>query len=377
MQARNNRNNRARLLVSAAALLALTACDTGLDMGGFNLAGPADPPKTQTAARPEPDSRGIISYPSYQVVLARRGDTVADVAARIGLGADELASFNGLTPETKLREGELLALPRKVDAGSGGVDITSIASAAIDKAGQGNSAADGGSGFGAPTDTKAAEPIRHRVERGETAYSIARLYGVSVTALASWNRLGPDLTIHEGQQLLIPTVDGTAPEPVVDATKPGVGSPTPPPPSAAKPLPVAEKPVAPPPSPKLAQTQAPTADKGFMRPVEGQIISPYTGKKGGNEGIDIAAIPGTAVLAASDGTVALISKSVAANTIVLIRHKGNIFTVYSNVTDVTLAKGDKVQKGQKIGVVAQGTPSFLHFEIRKGTQSVDPQKYLQ
>ena len=29
------------------------------------------------------------------------------------------------------------------------------------------------------------DPVRHRVEPGETAYSIARLYGVSVTALAS------------------------------------------------------------------------------------------------------------------------------------------------------------------------------------------------
>ena len=29
------------------------------------------------------------------------------------------------------------------------------------------------------------EPIRHVVEPGETAYSIARLYGVSVTSLAS------------------------------------------------------------------------------------------------------------------------------------------------------------------------------------------------
>ena len=50
------------------------------------------------------------------------------------------------------------------------------------------------------------DPVRHRVEAGETAYSIARLYGVSVTALASWNGLGPDLAVRENQELLIPIV---------------------------------------------------------------------------------------------------------------------------------------------------------------------------
>ena len=48
--------------------------------------------------------------------------------------------------------------------------------------------------------------MRHRVEPGETVYSIARLYGVSVTALASWNGLGPDMAIREDQELLIPIV---------------------------------------------------------------------------------------------------------------------------------------------------------------------------
>ncbi len=381
-------------------------------MGGYNLGGPADPP-ANVAARPEPDSRGIITYPSYQVVLARRGDTVSSVAARIGLGADELAKYNGLKAETPLRDGELLALPRKIDGAGSGVDITAIASQAIDKANRGNattSPVDGGTGFGAPASNKAIEPIRHRVERGETAYSIARLYGVSVTALASWNRLGPDLAVHEGQQLLIPIVEtpqsttpATRPAPAApvkpatpprdttpparvaqapltppaDVAKPGQGSTTPVPPSSAKPLPPSPEPAAEPPSPKLSQYKSQTTARKFLMPVEGNIISPYTGKKGGNEGIDIAAMPGTAVLAAADGTVALISKSVAANTIVLIRHPGNLFTVYSNVTDVPLAKGDKVLRGQKIGAVAQGAPSFLHFEIRKGTQSVDPQQYLQ
>ena len=90
------------------------------------------------ADRPDPDSRGLISYDSYQVAIARRGDTVADVATRIGLPPAELASFNGRAEADELRSGEVLALPRRVDGGTpatgSGTDIASIAGAAIDAA---------------------------------------------------------------------------------------------------------------------------------------------------------------------------------------------------------------------------------------------------
>lgn len=363
--------------VTAVALLlalALSGCETGLDLGvggGFNLRGDTGP---QTAPRPEPDARGVITYPNYQVALARRGDTVADLAARIGLGATELARHNGLEVDYRLREGELLALPRKV-AARGGVDIETIAGNAI-------STAEARSGTGPPPTGPAPggvqtglEPIRHRVERGETAYSIARLYDVSVTALASWNGLGPDLAVRAGQQLLIPVVENPAPR-QADASRPGAGSATPTPPSATKPLPEKTETAAIPPSPDLGQFKSDEGSRKFLRPVAGKVISPYSGKQGGNEGIDIAASPGTAVKAAEDGEVALVSKSVGAGTIVLIRHDDNIYTVYSNISNVTLSKGQKVKRGQRVGVVSEGNPSYLHFEVRRGTESVDPEPFL-
>ena len=42
-----------------------------------------------------------------------------------------------------------------------------------------------------------------------------------------------------------------------------------------------------------------------------------------------------------------------------------------------LAKGDKVKRGQTIATVRAGDPAFLHFEVRKGVESVDPMGYLQ
>jgi len=362
--------NRRGLAIAALSLTLLAGCGTGLDLGYYNLG--QSQGTALTAARPTPDARGVISYPSYQVVVARRGDTVATIAQRVGLGADELARFNGLTPDYAPRGGELLSLPRRVaesNGASGGLDIASIAAAAIDNADTATPAADGKTG-------PRIEPIRHRVERGETAYSIARLYSVSVTALASWNGLGPDLSVREGQQLLIPLVNTPAPK-LADASKPGKISTTPVPPSASEPLPdpVISEPI--PASPNMAKYKSPdSAGRKYMMPVQGKIISAYSGKSGGNEGIDIAAAAGTAVKAAEDGTVALVSKSVGAKTIVLLRHADNYYTVYSNITGVRLRKGDKVKRGQPLGTVAAGNPTYLHFEIRKGTQSVDPKTLL-
>jgi murein DD-endopeptidase MepM/ murein hydrolase activator NlpD len=36
-----------------------------------------------------------------------------------------------------------------------------------------------------------------------------------------------------------------------------------------------------------------------------------------------------------------------------------------------------VKRGQVIATVRAGNPAFLHFEVRKGVDSVDPMPYLQ
>ena len=99
-----------RAVLAGAALLALGACEQGLDFdlrglaGGFNT---ADAARQATANRPRPDARGVISYPNYQVAIARRGDRISDVAARVGLPAGELANYNGISPDAPLRAGEM------------------------------------------------------------------------------------------------------------------------------------------------------------------------------------------------------------------------------------------------------------------------------
>ncbi|WP_083225555.1 peptidoglycan DD-metalloendopeptidase family protein [Neptunicoccus sediminis] len=341
----------------------------------------------ESAPRPKPDSRGLITYPHYQVIVANRGDTMNDVASRIGMTGVELARYNGLDPNYMPRSGEVLALPKGVvipvgstsvaagtSAGTaaGTNNIEAIASTAIGRAGNQQTAAV----------QQGPEPIRHVVEQGETAYSIARLYRVSVTSLASWNGLGKDLAVRTGQRLLIPVVeDGTPARQTQQVAAvepaPGQGSITPIPPSAVEPLPEPVEEAVVPDSPNLAAERTPAgASRKLLKPVSGEVLRGYSNKPGGNEGLDIAADKGTTVKAAENGEVALVSSAGGNSKIVLVRHPDNLYTVYSNLSDVSVSKGQNVSRGQSLGKVAGGSPGFVHFEIRRGTESVDPTPYL-
>ncbi len=384
-------------LVASASLFALAACeDFDSDFrgfgGGFNTTSAA---QKATEPRPAPDNRGILSYPGYQVAVARRGDTVSSVAARIGLPESELAARNSVPPGAPLNAGAVLLLPRRVAEPSPAtgavttgpirppeqVDVAVLADNAISRA--------EGTITPATTPTRkqqtGQEPIRHVVKSGETAYSVSRLYGVSVKALDDWNGLDDKLTLRVGQTLLIPPEAPTRPA-ATTVTKPGAGTATPTPPSASTPLPkdepaaqtrTAEAKPAPgtPDSPDLGKqaTSASASSSRFASPVQGNIIRAFSAK---SNGIDIGAPAGTAVKAADAGTVAAITQSTDKVPILLVRHAGGLFTVYANVDGVSVAKGDKVSKGQTIAKVRAGNPSFLHFEVRNGTKAVDPSGYL-
>lgn len=360
-------------LVSGAAVL--SACSGPLDLDLRSLGRGPDTSDAVAAAkpRPKPDARGVISYPTYQVAVARRGDTVTSVAERLGVPVAELARYNGIKPTAPLRDGELLALPSRVEA-SGAVSAQPLPAAQA-----GNGAASG--------------PVRHQVESGETAFSIARLYNVPVQVLAQWNGLGPDLAVREGQFLMIPASTQTtaAATQVSGTTLPDQGQRAPVPPSSTKPLPAkVPAPVAgaagagagaagaaadaakPKPQVKTAPKIADTAK--MVRPVPGTIVRAYS--KGRNDGVDFAAPAGTAVKAADKGSVAAITEDTSGAKIVVLRHDGGLLTVYVNVSDLSVKKGATVRRGQTIAKIAPGEAQALHFEVRRGLESLDPSGFL-
>lgn len=385
--------NFRRMALAASVLAMLAGCGQqgGLDLsrldpdlrgwggGGLDTA----PAAAAAAPRPAPDNRGVISYPGYQVAVARAGDTAATIAGRLGLNAAQLAGYNAIDANAPLNPGAVVVLPGRVAAGTAVAVAPVVSGGAVSDpfAGQGmkqpNVPPAGGVAKGAATQPAASQPRQHVVVAGETAWSVARKYNVSVKDLAAWNGLSGGMGLRTGQRLLIP-VAGKTPDAVSALTAPGAGSPTPRPPSAAEPLPrektqPASKPVERPSGPDLGKTRTAASGNGkFRMPANGAIIRTY--QKGKNDGIDISAAPGSSVSAAGAGTVAAITRDVDQVPIIVVRHDNNLMTVYAGLDDVAVTKGQKVSAGTRLGKArSQGV---LHFEVRNGFDSVDPEKYL-
>ncbi|WP_333714410.1 M23 family metallopeptidase [Yoonia sp.] len=382
-----------RMMMTGAAVVALSACsDFDVDLRGLGNGFDTSDAVQSLPDRPRPDDRGVISYPNYQVVVARQNDTIRGIAIRLGLDAQALADFNGIAPDVILRQGEIVALPARVaepSPATGAIstgpiqplDVTAIATSALDRADANPAPAAAAQPAPAPTPNaqRGTEPIRHQVQRGETVFSISRLYNVPVTAIAEWNGLDSEFTIRENQYLLIPQAGATPPARV---SAPGAGTQTPVPPSAATPLPEASSATAPaaastttaPAAPDLGTPAPATSSARFAMPLQGSIIRAYA--PGSNEGIDISAAAGAEVRAAGSGTVAAVTTDTSGGGIVVIRHNDGLLTVYTQLTDLAVSKDDSVSQGQVIAKVRAGNPSFLHFEVRRGLQSLDPTDYL-
>jgi murein DD-endopeptidase MepM/ murein hydrolase activator NlpD len=360
--------------------LALSACDVSPEFDRFGKVRSDQP----TIVRQDPDENGVISYATYDVAVAQAGETVATIANRLGQDAVETARLNGIEPDTPLLAGELVILPdpgQSADAGTvqitsgpirsaGSLDITQIAGAAIDRAEQTQPAADSN------------DPLRYRVAEGESAQDIAQRYKVSVRALADWNGLGPDMRLRPGQVLLIPSpgkIVMPRVRPVIDngpktteVAKPGEGTLTPEPPSASTPKPLAIVPA----EPNAAEpAPEPVAGSGVLTmPVTGSIIRDF--EKGQSDGIDIAAQAGSTVVAAADGTVAAITRDTDGVPILVLRHADGLLSVYAGIEGITVKRGDQVTRGQKIAVIRDTNPAFLHFETRRGFDAIDPMTLL-
>ena len=310
----------------------------------------------------QPDLRGIITHEKYQVVVANGNETVLEIAKRLDLDPKKFSLFNGLVESYRPRQGELLALNKNIDA----IERTNS---------NGWSQKSTKNMLERLKETKKTLVIpkgiaKHKVETGETIYSIARLYDVSVTSLAKLNRLDAEFTIYLGQDLVVPVTPKKLKQ-KKSAVK-----------AASKNLPSNRKNN----SQELAKKKNLSGlEDSFIMPVKGKIISKYNpnSEKQKNQGIDFQVIPGSPVFAAAEGSIALITDNTENfGKIVLIRHENNFISIYGRVAQVSVKKNDLVKKGQKIGSMPEEKKdgenlALLHFELRKGTKSVNPEDYFK
>lgn len=272
-------------------------------------------------------SQGRHSGPVPPAVVVQRGDTVYGISRRFGIPMRAIIDSNGLAPPYALAIGQRLILPR---------------------------------------------PRVHTVQRGDTLSEIARGYGVDMGEIARLNRLGAPYIIHVGQVLSLPTDNG------VQVARGGGSSIQPPPPG--KPSPSVAAPV-PPRQPEPAPP--PRSAKAFAWPVSGRVVSRFgpTGNGQRNDGINIAIPEGTPVRAAENGVVVYAGNELKGfGNLLLIKHDGGWMTAYGHNASLSVSRGQSVRRGEviaKAGKSGNVTTPQVHFEVRKGSQAVDPLAYLE
>jgi Peptidase family M23 len=118
----------------------------------------------------------------------------------------------------------------------------------------------------------------------------------------------------------------------------------------------------------------------WLPPVDGSVVRPFQAPAfaygPGHRGIDLGAPPGTSVRAAGDGVVSF-AGSVAGSLHVVVAHDGDLRTTYAFLAGTNVRTGERVVRGQVVGVVGgsgpEHEPGALHFGLRLGDRYVDPQ----
>jgi septal ring factor EnvC (AmiA/AmiB activator) len=123
-----------------------------------------------------------------------------------------------------------------------------------------------------------------------------------------------------------------------------------------------------------------------LRPFRGDLEWPVTGtvarrfgRGPASNGMEIAAPEGTEARAVHDGSVAFAGTFSGFGNLVILDHGSQTFSLYGDLLDLAVKKGDRVEHGRRIGAVgatSSGT-SGLYFELRVDGQPVDPLQWLR
>ena len=130
-------------------------------------------------------------------------------------------------------------------------------------------------------------------------------------------------------------------------------------------------------SPDLPVSPWSFGDGHFIWPVHGVISQGFSPT---HRAVDIAADEGTLVAAADTGIVAWAGWNTQGyGWLVIVDHRNGYRTYYAHLDSIWVARGERVIKGQPIGVVGNtghSTGPHLHFEIRDYGARVNPLEML-
>ena len=110
----------------------------------------------------------------------------------------------------------------------------------------------------------------------------------------------------------------------------------------------------------------PAGEYAFPLP-NGNVISPYGGRRRHHSGVDIKTCANDTIVSAFDGIVRMAKPFAAYGNVIVVRHYNGLETIYSHNSKNLVKPGDRVLAGQPIaltGRTGRATTEHLHFETR-------------
>ena len=270
--------------------------------------------------------------------------------------------------------------------------------------------------------------LYHRVEPGETLYSIGWIYGYDYREIASWNNIPPPYNLSPGLHLRVAPPSGYAPTPVQesrdDTETDKVFSPRAGQASDKPPAPVVDSLRT---TAKVVDRSRDIQDKSssdgvgqdaqevisaakaavnklfnqhdvqsnslqWQWPVENRrVLRTFSAKDPLRQGLDFAGEKGSAVLAAAAGRVVYAGSGLVQHgRLIIVKHNEKFLSAYSHNQKLYVKEGESVKAGQRIADMGRtghlgdnfGAKSDnrnsakLHFEIRRNGKPVNPSIYL-
>lgn len=120
-------------------------------------------------------------------------------------------------------------------------------------------------------------------------------------------------------------------------------------------------------------------DKPVISSGFGWRESPFTSKREFHAGIDIIGRTGTPVVAPAAGTVINHGHDRWLGNYLVLQHGGDLKTIYGHLHEVSVSRGEHVQRGQRIGLLGNtglSTSSHLHYSVVEGERAVNPMQYI-
>jgi len=239
-------------------------------------------------------------YAQERVHTVQKGETLYSIARSLGIKADDLIKLNGITDPSRLLAGQILKIP---SMGLTGLPATGSKS--------------------------------YRVVKGDTLYSIAREFSVTITSIQELNSLSANYVLKEGDLLKIPdySVNSVAPVPA-----------------------------------------QPAVDSKVSWPIAARELTYMTGKL---SGVVITGVRAEAVSSLTRGTVLSAGPYRGFGKVVIIQVDGGYLYVYGGIESLSVKEGDKVGPGSelgKLGVDAMSNKPQLFFMVYLSNTPVDPAK---